>query len=153
MNMKAIRHLVLLQPYIDWTSHDWCIVHHKMMTCFAGFCNTCAPDANFSLQNALRNMEGSTILHMDGTATVCGQWCGRGVKAVVVTMACYGVPEGGSRRGAAPLPMAVALLTKADEACLTDVVNDLYDRLAQRYGEMLHTASYLCMTVVRADDA
>lgn len=30
--------------------------------------------------------------------------------------------------------MAVALLTKADAACLTDVVDDVYDRLAQRYG-------------------
>ena len=59
---------------------------------------------------------------MDGTSTVCGQWYGRSVKAVV-TMACYGVPEGGSRSGAAPLPLEVALLTKADEACLTDVVN------------------------------
>ena len=101
---------------------------------FAGFCNTCAPDANSSLQNALQDMDGSTILHMDGTARVCGQWYGRSVKAVVVTMACYGVPEGDSRRGASPLPMAVALLTKADAACLTDVVNDVHNRLAQRYG-------------------
>ena len=143
MNMKGIRHLVLLQPYIDWTSHDWCIVHHKMMTALLAFvtlvhlmhilccrmlCGTC-----------------STILHMDGTSTVCGQWYGRSVKAVVVTMACYGVPEGGSRSGAAPLPLEVALLTKADEACLTDMVNSkfLYVELPSGTSFLLISSSFL----------
>ena len=66
---------------------------------------------------------------MDVSSTLSREWYGHAVKTAVISMPCYGVPEGGSRRGAAPLPLAVALLTKADQVHLANVVAEVYDRL------------------------
>lgn len=88
----------------------------------------------YVMQNAERSKEGPATLYMDGTGTVCAEYNGMAVMAFLITMECLGILEGASRKGAAPLPLAVSLLTKRDESSLTDTLSELYKRLEQRHG-------------------
>ena len=80
-------------------------------------------------------MGGPGMLHMAATSNVCGVFEGQAVRAVVVSVGPLGTPEGGSPRGAAALPVLVALMTQTDTDSLKEVLEEFYCKLKLRHGQ------------------
>lgn len=87
------------------------------------------------MQIAKRHKDGRNMLHMAATSNVCGVFEGQAVRAVVVSVGPPGTPEGGSPRGAAALPVLVALMTQAETDSLKEVLEEFYRKLKLRHGQ------------------
>ncbi len=59
-----------------------------------------------ALQNTERSPIGKSLFHVDATATDCGAFEGNTVRAVLISRACLGIPEGGPQlKGCCPSPL------------------------------------------------
>ena len=67
-------------------------------------------------------------LHIDCATNVSEEFQGQRITSLHVSVPCLGIPEGGSRVGAAPLNALVAATTKPDAPFFVRTLDTFFER-------------------------